>query len=184
MQLCIVLYASDLFDSFFWHPYMYTPCFFLFKERFPLFAIFYTMNLLMCLFPFHVVLLCIVLQMISIIQYMDNYIELISLIEKVSALSTIKKYGSTSQLGIGQVQNGHLYTRYRSSSPKTKQRSAKSLQTTFFTYSNAKSTLKVPLTLIKVEKTKHQIFDFVHLSFFLSSYSSSATRKLYCVCEY
>ena len=45
-----------------------------------------------------------------------------------------------------------------------KQRSSKSLQTTYLCYSNAKSTLKVPLNFNKVEKTKLEIFNFVHLS--------------------
>ena len=45
----------------------------------------------------------------------------------------------------------------------------KSLQTTSLCYSIAKSTLKTPLTFSKVEKTKHENFDFVHL---LSSSSS------------
>ena len=52
---------------------------------------------------------------------------------------------------------------------KTKQRSEKSLQTTSLCYSIAISTLKTPLTFSKVEKTKHENFDFVHL---LSSSSS------------
>ena len=47
----------------------------------------------------------------------------------------IKKYDSTSYLTIGQVQTSRLY--------KTKQRSAKSLQTASVFYSNAKSTLNV-----------------------------------------
>ena len=47
-----------------------------------------------------------------------------------------------------------LYIRYRSSSQNTKLRSAKTLQTTSLCYSNAKSTLKVPLTFSMVEKTK------------------------------
>ena len=69
-----------------------------------------------------------------------------------------------------QVQNGLLYIRYRSNSPKkTKQRSDKSLKTTSLCYSIAKSTLKTLLTFSKVEKTKHEIFDFVYL---LSSSSS------------
>ena len=33
-------------------------------------------------------------------------------------LSRIKKYGSTSYLGMAQVQNGRLYIRYRSNSQK------------------------------------------------------------------
>ena len=39
---------------------------------------------------------------------------------------------------------------------------------TMRSYSNAKSTLKVPLTFNKVVKIKRKNFDFVHLSFFLS----------------
>ena len=48
---------------------------------------------------------------------------------------------------------------------KTKQRSAKSLQKTSLNYSNAKSSLQVPLTFNKVEKNKHKNFYFVHLLF-------------------
>ena len=52
---------------------------------------------------------------------------------------------------------------------KTKQRSAKCLQTTSLGYSIAKSTLQVPLTFNKAEKTKRENVNFVHLlSFFLS----------------
>ena len=47
-----------------------------------------------------------------------------------------------------------------------KQRTVKSLQTTSPCYSNAKSTLKVPLTFNRVKKTKHKNFNFV---LFLSS---------------
>ena len=51
---------------------------------------------------------------------------------------------------------------------KTKQRSVKSLQTTFLSYSTAKSTPLVPLTFIKFKKTKRENFNFVYLR---SSYS-------------
>ena len=67
------------------------------------------------------------------------------------------------KLGMGQVQNGRLYIRYRSNSQKTKQRNEKSLETISLCYSIAKSTLKTPLTFSKVEKTKHENFAFVHL---------------------
>ena len=52
---------------------------------------------------------------------------------------------------------------------RTKQRSSTSFRTTSFCYSYAKSTLLVPLTFNRVKKTKHEIFNFVHLrsSFFL-----------------
>ena len=46
---------------------------------------------------------------------------------------------------------------------ESRSRSAKSLQTTFLCYSNAKSTLKVPLTFNKVEKTKLENFNFVQI---------------------
>ena len=46
---------------------------------------------------------------------------------------------------------------------KTKQRSEKSLQATSPGYSIAISTLKVPLAFNKVEKTKLESFEFVHL---------------------
>ena len=38
-----------------------------------------------------------------------------------------------------------------------------SLQTMSLSYSNAKSTIKVPLTFNKVEKSKRESFDFVRL---------------------
>ena len=63
----------------------------------------------------------------------------------------------------------HLYIRYRSRSGKWKQRSSESLQTAEHCYSNAKSTLLVPLFFSTVEQTKHEKFNFVHLlCFFLS----------------
>ena len=63
---------------------------------------------------------------------------------------------------------------------ETKQRSSKSLQTASLCYSNAKSTVKVPLTFNKVEKTKVENFDFVHL---LSS-STRIAQKVYGLCEF
>ena len=42
---------------------------------------------------------------------------------------------------MGQVQNDHLYVRYRSSSQKNEAEECKSLQTTSLCYSNIKSTL-------------------------------------------
>ena len=80
--------------------------------------------------------------------------------------ANIKKYGNTFQLGMGKVENGRLYIRYRSSSQKMKQRSSKSLQTASLCYSNAKSTLLVLLTFNRVEKTKHKNFNFVHIFLF------------------
>ena len=67
-----------------------------------------------------------------------------------------------------------------------KQRSTKSLQTTFLCYSDAKSTLKVLLNFNMVEKAKLENLDFVHLSSFFIFLSSSPalTQKVYCVCEY
>ena len=81
---------------------------------------------------------------------------------------------------MGQVQNGRLYIRYRSNFPETKQRSEKSLQTTSFCYSIAKSIRKTLLTFSKVEKTKHENFDFVHLLslfFFFSIKHNSKTIR-------
>ena len=49
---------------------------------------------------------------------------------------------------------------------KTKQRSEKGLQATPICYCIENSTLKTPLTFNKVEKTKHESFAFVHISFF------------------
>ena len=80
---------------------------------------------------------------------------------------------------MGQVQNGWLYIRYRSSSEKNKAEKLKRLQTTSLCYSNAKSTLKVLLTFNRVEKTKLEKFDFVHfLSFFFATHNSKSIRSL------
>ena len=68
----------------------------------------------------------------------------------------INKYGNTSQSGMGQVPSGKLYIRYRSSSKKKESEECKSLQTTSFCCSCAKSTLTFPLTSISLEKTKHK----------------------------
>ena len=45
----------------------------------------------------------------------------------MSMLLTIKKYGGTFGLGKGQVQNGHLYIRYRSCSHKNEAEEPKKL---------------------------------------------------------
>ena len=58
--------------------------------------------------------------------------------------------------------------------------SAKGLQTTPLCYSNATSTLTVLLTSIRLVKTKHEDFNFVHFSFFF--YSIMAYSKtIWCV---
>ena len=94
---------------------------------------------------------------------------------------------SRSMVVLEQVQNGCLYIRYRNNSMKNKAAESKSLQT-ISTSSIAKPTLYVPLTFNKVEKTKHEYFDFVHLvslSFFPSMSSPSCiTQKLYDMCKY
>ena len=82
---------------------------------------------------------------------------------------------------MAKVQNGRLYIRYRSNSQKTKQRSEKSLQTTSLCYSIAKSTLKTPLRFSKVEKTKHENFDFVHLLSSSSSFIKHNSKTIQCV---
>ena len=74
------------------------------------------------------------------------------------------------------------------------QRSAKRLQTTFLCCSNStcKYNLTFPLTFMRLEKTKDEIVNFVHLpsfllSFFLAFFLSSASHinhKLCCVCGY
>ena len=65
---------------------------------------------------------------------------------------------------MGQVQNGRLYFRYRSSSQKNEaEERKKTYRIHLFALYIAKSTLKTPLTFSKVEKTKHANFDFVHL---------------------
>ena len=81
---------------------------------------------------------------------------------------------------MGQVQNGHLYISIGAVPRRTKQRSAKGLQTTSLCYSNAKFTVKVLLTFNKVENTKLESFDFVHL---LSSLPG-ITRKIYSLFEH
>ena len=81
---------------------------------------------------------------------------------------------------MGQVQNGHLYIRYRSNSQKKNQAEEwKSLQITSLCYSVAKSTLKTPLTFWNSRKPNMKNFNFVHLS--SSSSPSSITQKLQCV---
>ena len=57
----------------------------------------------------------------------------------------------------------------------------KSLQTTSLCYSIAKSTLKTPLTLSKVEKTKHEKFRFCSSSFFFFPSSSMTQKTIRCV---
>ena len=74
-----------------------------------------------------------------------------------------------------QVQNGRLYIRYRSNSQKNEAEEWKCFQTTSICYSFAKSSLKSLINFSKVEKTKHENFDFVHLlssSFFFFLVSS------------
>ena len=63
---------------------------------------------------------------------------------------------------------------YKGNSQENEPAELKSLQTASLFYSNAKSTLKVPLTFNRVEKAKLKNFDFVH---FLSSSSTGITRK-------
>ena len=82
---------------------------------------------------------------------------------------------------MGKVQNGCLYIRYGSSSRKTKQRSGKSLQTTFLCYSITKSTLYIPLTFLNVEKPNVKNFLFCLSSSFLVV---MCNQKLYTVCEH
>ena len=62
-----------------------------------------------------------------------------------------------------------------------KQRSSKSLRTTSFYYSNDKSIPKVLLTFNKVQKTKLENFDFLHLLsslFFLARHNSKSIWSL------
>ena len=91
-------------------------------------------------------------------------------------------YDGTSYLGIGQVQNGRLYIRYRSSYQKNKAKEFKKL-TDYFplllqckVYSISSTNLWQGL----VEKTKPENFNFVCLSFLLATHNS----KLYHVCKY
>ena len=89
---------------------------------------------------------------------------------------------------MGQVQNGRLYIRYRSSSHKNEAEERKKLTEYISLLYIAKSTLKTLLTFSKVEKTKHESFNFVLLlsPFFdllllpsSSSSPSSITKKPY-----
>ena len=80
----------------------------------------------------------------------------------------IRKYGSTSYVGMGQVQNGVLYLRYRSDSVIMKTERCKA-----FTYKNTslfyvESTTRLPLIFLKVEKIVRTNIHFALLSFFLS----------------
>ena len=85
---------------------------------------------------------------------------------------------------MGQIQNGHLYTRYRSSFMK-QSRWLQKLTDYGTVHPTAKSALQVLLTFLKVEKNKHENFNSLHLpsSFFLLS-SSCIPQKLYDVCKY
>ena len=64
---------------------------------------------------------------------------------------------------MGQVQNGPLYINYRNSSQKNKAENEKAYGLLRF----AKSTLLVQLTFIKLERSKHENFNFVDLLSFL-----------------
>ena len=88
--------------------------------------------------------------------------------------SGIRNYGSTYNVGMSQVKNGHLYLRYGSSSENTRQSEPKHLQTII------KNALRVLLPHSEAEKSKPEIFDFVVL---LSS-SSHVTQKPYGAYEY
>ena len=89
-----------------------------------------------------------------------------------------------SLVGFGQVQNGILYIRYRSSSKINTAQWNKLLWMKMLSYSNAKYVPRIPILLI-VEKIKHENFDFVIRSFFfllLLSFLSCLTQKLH-VCH-
>ena len=64
-----------------------------------------------------------------------------------------------------------------------KQRSAQSLQTTSLCYSNAKSTLLVPLTFIKTKKTKQENFSFVHHFLFSIVHNSKIIQCAQILCK-
>ena len=68
-------------------------------------------------------------------------------------------------------------------SRKMKQRSSKSLQTISFCYSNAKCTVLVTLTFIKVAKNKQEDFNFVPPFFLLSPISTTQKLHVYGVCK-
>ena len=94
----------------------------------------------------------------------------------LNATAYIKKEGRTSSLMTGQVRDGYLYMKHRSSSKKTGQMSAKS-------YSNANSTLKA-LIVNKVEITKLEYFNFIHpfsssFSFFFVRHDSKSIQSLW-----
>ena len=91
----------------------------------------------------------------------------------------IKKYGRTSFSGMGQVQNGFLYMKYKSISHKTEAGKLKSIQTISLCYSDVKSPLLVPLTFNRVYKTKHENFNFNHLlSSFLPMHKLKTIRSM------
>ena len=79
-----------------------------------------------------------------------------------------------------QIQNSRLYI--RSSSQKNKTEEWKRLQSTSLWYFIAKSAVQVQLIVNKLEKTKHENFNFVNL-FWVSS-MTCIIRKLYGVCEW
>ena len=65
-------------------------------------------------------------------------------------------------VGKREVQNGRQYIRYRSSSQENEAEERKKLTDNFPYLANPKSTLYVPLTINKVEKTKYENFGFVN----------------------
>ena len=66
---------------------------------------------------------------------------------------------------------------------KMKQRSRQSLKTTSLSYSNAKSTVLIPLTFNRVKKTKRKNFDFVpFLSYFLCFFlARRSSKRIWCM---
>ena len=94
-----------------------------------------------------------------------------------SVVVLIGKYGSTFYVGMGQVQNGHLYLRYASSSVITTAKRDKHLQTKSLCYSIVKNAPRVLLVHIKANKTTRN-FDFLFLSFFLLCFPSCIIKKL------
>ena len=77
-----------------------------------------------------------------------------------------------------QVQNGHLYIRYRRNFQKNEAEECEKLTDYILYYSNARSTLLVLLAFIKFKKAKCENFNFAHRSSFCLSFFFSIKHNL------
>ena len=106
---------------------------------------------------------------------LNSSIQKFAIIWSTVVLPILGSTGSTSYVGIGQVQNDVLYLRYTSNFAVTK---AKHLHTNTFHYSIVESAPRIPLTFLKVEKIVCKNICFVLLLSFFLSFPSRITKKL------